>query len=276
MTNNKKVIIIIKYQEVKKMQINKKMILVLLVLAVSFSGLVVINSTYAANLSAEEIMERVDENHYIDSARVESKLIIKDRGREIVKEMETYIESYNQTSNSLSEFLNPEDRGTRYLKLGDEIWMYFRDAEDLVSISGHMMRQGMMGSDFSYEDIMESEQLTDFYKFELKEENTINDIDVYVISATARESAEVSYYQRQIWVDQERFIVLREELYSTGGRLLKQMETEQVKEFDERWYPVEIIMNDKLREDSKTIYKINEIDFDYEIPEGKISLETLQ
>ena len=31
-----------------------------------------------------------------------------------------------------------------------------------MKISGHMLNQGMMGSDFSYQDMLESDKLTDF------------------------------------------------------------------------------------------------------------------
>jgi len=36
------------------------------------------------------------------------------------------------------------------------------------------------------------------------------------------------------------------------------------------------VMNDKLKEDSQTVHKIHEIDFDYEIPADLISLDALQ
>ena len=230
------------------------------------------NSILAEDLTAKEIIQRVDENEYIESARMEAKMIIEDRGREIVKEFHSYL----QGEDSLSEFTNPRDRGTRYLKLGDDLWMYFPDAEDLVSISGHMMREGMMGSDFSYEDTMESQQLAELYNFELEDEETINGREAYVILATAREGEDVSYYERKIWVDQERFVILKGEYFSTSGRLLKEMEVKEVAEFDNnRWYPVDVVMNNRLKEGSRTTMRVIEIDFDYEIPEGKISLETL-
>ncbi|WP_027339829.1 outer membrane lipoprotein-sorting protein [Halonatronum saccharophilum] len=230
------------------------------------------NFVLAEGLTATEIMERVDDNEYIESARMEAKMIIEDRGRKRVNEFYSYL----QGENSLSEFTNPRDRGTRYLKLGNDLWMYFPAAEDLVSISGHMMRDGMMGSDFSYEDSVESQQLSELYHFELKGEEIINGGETYVILATAREGEDVSYYQRKIWVDQERFVMLRGEYFSTSGRLLKEMEVKEVQEFrDGRYFPIEVVMNDKLRQGSRTTMKVTEIDFDYDIPEGKISLETL-
>ena len=240
-------------------------------------ALLMSGTVLAEQLTPEGIMERVDENEHIEAARMESEMIIQDRDREMIKEMIVYIESDNRRSNSLTEFVNPRDRGTKYLKLGDDLWMYFSDAEDLVSISGHMMREGMMGSDFSYEDALESEQLTDLYEFELVGEEKVNDRDAYVLSAVAREGEEVSYYERKLWVDRERFVILREEYFSTGGRLLKVLEVEEVQQFtDGRWFPVKSVMNDKLKEDSQTVHKIHEIDFDYEIPADLITLDALQ
>ncbi len=246
--------------------------LVALVLGLGF------NQTAAAEeLSGEEIMIRVDDNQFMASARTESEMVIIDRDREIKKEMVSYVESDGEVTNALAEFTNPRDRGTRYLLLDDEMWMYFPDAEDLTRISGHMLEQGMMGSDFSYQDALEMEQLTELYEFELEEEDTIDDRPVYVIKATAREGEEVAYHSRRLWVDQERYVVLVEEMYARDGRLLKEMVTEEVEEIQEgRWMPTEMVMEDKLREDTETIYRLTEIELDYDIPEGLLTLDELQ
>ena len=49
--------------------------------------------------------------------------------------------SLTDKQNSLTEFTNPGS-GTKFLKRGDELWMFFPDAEDIVKISGHMLNQG--------------------------------------------------------------------------------------------------------------------------------------
>lgn len=231
----------------------------------------------AEELTGEEIMTRVDDNQFLASARTESEMIIIDRDREIIKEMISYVRSDGEVTEGLAEFTNPRDRGTRYLLLDDELWMYFPDAEDLVRISGHMLEQRMMGSDFSYQDMMESERLTELYEFELESEDTINDRPVYVVKATAREGKDVAYHSRRLWVDQERFVILLEEMYARDGRLLKEMRSEKVEEVKEgRWMPTEMVMEDKLREDTETIYRIKELELDYDIPEGLLTLDELQ
>ena len=92
-------------------------------------------------LTAEEIIKRRDDNEYYDSAMAEAEMVIINRNRRIVKTMT----SYGQGDNGLVIFTNPRDRGTKFLKRGDDLWMFFPDAEDLVKISGHMLNQGIMG-----------------------------------------------------------------------------------------------------------------------------------
>ena len=250
----------------------KKGLLILLTfLAVSFGLL------YADNPTGEEIMERVDKNQFIGSARFESVMVITDRGREIRKHMISYTENDGTVTNALSEFTNPRDRGTKYLLMDDELWMFFPDAEDLVRISGHMLEQNMMGSDFSYQDALESEKLTDLYTFERIGEDTYEGRSVYVVEAFPAPDSSPAYYHRRFLVDLERFVILKDEMYARGGRLLKEMITTRVEEVQEgRWMPMEMVMEDKLKRDSQTRLEIIEIDLDYEIPEGLMSLRSLQ
>lgn len=246
----------------------KKFILIFICLIIMVFSV----STMASTLTAEEIINKRDDNEYIETAIVESEMIIKDARREMTKTMVSFIKD----NDGLTEFTNPRDRGTKFLKRGDDLWMFFPDAEDLVKISGHMLNQGMMGSDFSYQDIMESDKLTDLYDFELIGEEAIDGRMCYVLEGIAKEGEEVSYYRRKSWIDKERFIGLKEELYAQSGRLLKEMIAVLVEEIEGRWYPMETIMEDKLRRNTSTEFILTSIEFDPEIPTGTFTLENMQ
>ncbi len=153
-------------------------------------------------MDAREIIRRVDANEHLNSARGESRMLIINRGRKIEKTVVSLIEK----GQALSEFTNPRDRGTKFLKKDDDLYLFFPDAEDVVRISGHMLNQGMMGSDYSYRDIMESEELTSLYKFELVGEEEVGGRASYIVEGTAMPGADVSYYKRKSWIDRERFI----------------------------------------------------------------------
>ncbi len=222
-------------------------------------------------ITVEEIINKRDKNEYIKTAIVESEMIITNGSRTINKTMTSYVDG----DNVLTEFTNPNDRGTKFLKRKDELWMFFPEAEDLVKLSGHMLKQGMMGSDFSYQDMMESDKLTDLYNFELIGEEEMNGRQCYVLEGIAVEGKEVSYYKRKSWVDKKRFVGLREELYTESGRLLKEMTVEEVNVIDGRWYPVKTEMINKLRTDTKTEFIVHSIEFNPNIPSNTYTLDNL-
>src|SRR5690625_4444688 len=91
---------------------------------------------WGQDLSADEIIQRVDENAYVETGYFESRMTIRTGRRVLVKEMQSWSDG---KGNGLVTFTNAADWGTKYLKLDDELWMYFPDADDLVKISGHML-----------------------------------------------------------------------------------------------------------------------------------------
>lgn len=230
------------------------------------------NAQNEVELSADEIINKRDDNEYIITAYLEAQMIIKSGGREQIKEMRVW----QDQTNALAEFTNPRDRGTKFLKRGDDLWMFFPEAEDLVKISGHMLEQGMMGSDFSYQDMLESDKLTDLYDFELLAVEDYQGRPAYKLEGVKVPGKEVSYYRRVVWIDKERFVGLKEELYTESGRLLKELTLIEMAEIDDRWYPVHSIMENKLRQNTSTEFILKEIVFDAELPEGIFTLQRLR
>jgi len=247
----------------------KGFLLVGIIMSILFSSLII---TTAAEMTAEEIINKRDDNEYFDSVRIEAEMIINSGGRKIIKTMV----ALSDKKNSLVEFTNPQDRDTKFLKREDDLWMFFPDAEEIIKISGHMLNQGMMGSDFSYQDIMESDKLTDLYDFEIIAEEEIDGRLCYVLEGVAREGVKVSYYRRVSWIDKERFIGLKEELYTQSGKLLKETKLNEVQEIEGRWIPIDSVMENKLRKDTYTGFKIVQIDFNPEIPEETFTLQNLR
>lgn len=234
--------------------------------------LVMVFSSITMAITVEEIINRRDDNEYIMTARIESEMVIINGNRKMTKSMISLIDR----KNALTEFTNPRDRGTKFLKREDDLWMFFPDAEDIVKISGHMLEQGMMGSDFSYQDMMESDKLTELYDFEIIGEEELDGRLCYVLEGIAKEGAEVSYYRRKAWIDKERFVGLKEELYAQSGRLLKVMEVKKVEKIDGRWIAVESVMENKLRKNTRTEFRLISIEFNPEIPADTFTLENLQ
>lgn len=234
--------------------------------------MIMLVSSLAFAITPEEIINRRDDNEHYTSAKIEADMIVINGNRKMTKT----IISISDDENSLSEFTNPRDRGTKFLKRDDELYMFFPDAEDIVHISGHMLNQSMMGSDFSYKDMMESDKLTDLYDFKLLGEEELDGRLCYLLEGIKKEGKEdVQYYHRKMWIDKERFIGLQEELYAQSGRLLKVSKVTKVEKVDDRWFSMEAVMENKLRKNTSTRFVIKSIEFNPELADGTFTLENL-
>lgn len=240
------------------------------VILISYLLTIFLSSNVLA-INAVEIMQRVDDFQYADSLKMEAEMLIVNGNRQMKKEMVIY----GQKTSALVEFTNPRDRGTKFLKIADDLWMFFPDAEEVVKISGHMLEQGLMGSDFSYQDAMESEKLSDLYDFTIVREENFAGRLCYLIEAVMKEGVQVSYYRRLSWVDAERFVILKEELYARSGRLLKVFEAKKVDIVDDRWYITRSLMENKLKKNTRTEMQIIDIQLDVQFDQSIFSLQNL-
>ena len=231
------------------------------------------NRSPGQELTAEAILARIDDNMVYESAYSKVDMIITIGKRVIKKELVSYAEGIEK---SFIEFLSPaRDRGTKMLKVGKVLKIYFPSAERVMRLSGHMLKQSMMGSDFSYEDMMETaEELEKKYQVKLLGEELFNDIPCYVLELESRDERK-TYFFRKIWVDKEKFIGLKAEFSAKSGKLLKTMTAGNIQSFQNRYYPTRVIMEDKLRKNSKTEMVVKNIQFDAPIPEGTFTERNL-
>lgn len=212
---------------------------------------------------AIKILEKVDENMISKSRISTSKMVISGRRKSRTVVSKTYSEGDDR---SFTEYLAPaREEGTKMLKLADRLWIYSPSTDRTVQLSGHMLRQSVMGSDLSYEDMMEDREMTDMYNAKVIGEEIIDDRKTWVLELNAK-VADVSYHKRKIWVDQERYVPLREELFAKSGQLLKKTSLSDIAQVDGRWYPKKMNYKDMLKSGNGTDFSIEEVEFDAAIP----------
>jgi outer membrane lipoprotein-sorting protein len=222
--------------------------------------------------TASEIIRKMEQNTDFKTAYYEARMEITQRERVNTKTMRAWVEGNNR---ALVEFTNKRDLGTRILKIEDDLWLFSPTAEEEVRLSGEMLNQGMMGSDFSYQDALESAQLMELYEGHVIGTETLNNRQCFVLELVAREGVKVNYYRRKIWVDAERYLALREELYAPSGKLLKQSSTENIEKIGDRYYPMLIVMEDMTRKGSSTRLVIESIVFNQAIPADTFTRQRL-
>ncbi len=212
----------------------------------------------AFSQTAEELMAKIDANRTYASIKYSARMVIRTGKITNVKTMKAWSDG---TDKAFIEFTNPEDRGVRMLKLGKDLWMYFPKEQDTVKISGHLLKEGMMGSDVSYEDALESDSVASMYSASITGKEDLEGRSVYVLELKAT-NPKAKYDRRVLRVDTERYIVLMEEMYARSGKLLKTTKVLEAKQTGKRWFPVSVEISDKLRRDSSTTFAIEDFTLD--------------
>ncbi len=222
-------------------------------------------------LSGLDIMKRVDQNMTISTIAYVGTMEIDLGARVLVKELRVVAQGEGR---SFVEFTNPEDRGVRYLKVDKDLWMYFPAEQETIKISGHLLKEGLMGSDVSYEDALESGAIADKYDIRVLESETLDGRPCYVLDLKAR-VREVNYERQMLWVDAERFVTLKTELYAKSGKLLKESRALAVQAFGSRWFITKLRMEDKLKKGGGTLFTMRELQFGVSLPADMFSLQRL-
>ncbi len=224
--------------------------------------------------SGEEILLRMDRNRDYSSIAYRGTMEIHIDEKVRTKKMHARAIAGPERK-AVVEFINPEDNGTKYLMLDDNLWIYFPDEADVVKISGHLLKEGMMGSDVSYEDALESDKLTDKYSVAVDGEEQLDGRCHYVLTLDAV-VRNVPYFKRKIWVDAETYVATKEEMYAKSGRLLKVSRVLETKPFDGRVVPVRTEMESALRRNSKTVFTMENVRFDHEIDKSMFTMRYLR
>ena len=244
--------------------------------AAAFAGacLLVLVTGSHAQLTPTQILERVDANMTMSTARVNAQMTITYRDGDV---RNLVYEAWAQgTDESFLEFTSPaRDAGSRFLRIKDAMWIFLPRVGKSVRIQGHMLRQGLMGSDFSYGDASENPSMEHDYDAVIEREESLDGRPTYVLFLTGKRRG-LSYPQRRIWVDAERWVPLKEERFARSGKLLKTAVLSDVRRIEGRWYPFQMDLDNALQADTRTSLRFLELEFDIDIPEQVFSLRSLE
>jgi len=226
----------------------------------------------SAEPSAKEILEHVDANEIYKSITYEGEMIIEYQGKRFVKK---FTAAGRENRDSFIEFTNSEDRGTKYLKKEGRLYVYSPDTEQVMLISGHMLKESMMGSDMSYEDTIENEKLSVRYTPVVAKSEVLNDRDTWVLDLTAVKKTE-SYPKQRLWIAKDNFDVLKNEQFALSGAKLKEYTLIRAERIGGRSFPVEIEVKDMLRKGSRTLFVMSKVVLDAPVSDSIFTMRNLE
>ena len=222
--------------------------------------------------SAAEILARVDSNEIYTSIIYEGEMTIEYQGRRYIKNFTAWA---RENKDSFIEFTNREDRGTKYLKKEGRLYVYSPDTEQVMLISGHLLKESMMGSDLSYEDTIENATLSKRYVPVISGSEEVNGRKVWILDLTAISKTE-SYPKQRLFVAKDNFDLVRSELYALSGAKLKEFNLLRSEKIGGRSFPMESEMRDLLRKGSRTVFKMSAVQIDAKIDDSVFNTRNLK
>jgi outer membrane lipoprotein-sorting protein len=223
--------------------------------------------------SAADLLAAIDENLTFDTRYTKATMTVETPRRTRSYTLETWGRGVDEAATSF--LAPPREAGTRMLKKGGEIWIWMPSIEKVQKLSGHMLRQGMMGSDISYEDMLEFTDWLSVYDATVTGQVPCGNSTCWAMELTAKTES-ISYPRRVIQVHLEKKIPVRQEPYALSGTLLKVWTMEDLKQFGTRWYPMTMRIEDKLQPGSRTTLSFEDLRFTVELEEEIFSRRWLE
>jgi outer membrane lipoprotein-sorting protein len=222
-------------------------------------------------LTGEEVIQKMDEMATFETSVSTGSIKTTDR---FGTKISTFKAWARGASDSLIEFTSTAERGQKILRTQSSLYLFYPDAEELIRLQGAALRQSVLGSDLSYEDMTEEKNTLDSYTVVLEGSEIVNGHDCHVLTLTAKKRT-VAYPVQKIWVDKQTYLVWKAEYSTAQKRLLKVMEVLSTVEVAGRTLPSETKIEDKMKRDSATWMTLDSLEVNVPLAANLFSLENL-
>ncbi|WP_320823270.1 outer membrane lipoprotein-sorting protein [Reinekea sp.] len=237
----------------------------------------VLSSFSFSEPSAREIMVQVDTRDTGDSSQgLSTMTLINKKGRERIRQIESYTINQPDVDRSVSYFLSPADvKGTGYLSYDytddtqeDDSWLYLPALKKVKRIAAGDKSGSFMGSDFSYSDL--NGVNIDWYNYEiLSASETVDGVDTWKIESTAKPEfstqveEETGYSESHLWIRKDNFVQVQAQIWVTKGKRVKYFSAKDIEQIDGIWTPnkLQMITTRNGKREHSTVLEINSIQY---------------
>jgi outer membrane lipoprotein-sorting protein len=168
------------------------------------------------------------------------------------------------------------DRGTTFLKRGNEVWNWVPSVERVIKIPPSMMSQSWMGSDFTNDDLVKESSLVNDYTHALAGDTTLAGRACWKIRLIPKPEAAVVWGQVLMWITREDDLELRREYYDEDGALVDEMEMSAIRMIGGRLLPTVMEMLPRDKPGTKTVLTYHAATFDQPISDSFFSEQNMK
>lgn len=231
-------------------------------------------SSRAADPEADRILQRSLERYNASSVYTEIHM-------EVIRpswENEIQFRAWTLTDDyALVQVTQPaRDRGQAFLKRGQDLWHWIPTVEKTVRMSGALLSQSWMGSDFSLNDVILTGTLSGDYTAEMAGEESLRGNDCHVLSLVPHEEAPVVWDKVLAWISKSQSDLLRAEFYDRHGQLVQTMEAFDFRSWEGRRMPGRLTMTPEAKPGHQTVIRIVDYDSNLALDEAFFSLQRMR
>ncbi len=205
--------------------------------------------------TVESIVRKLEANQVFDTSTLEARLSVTNRFGVTGNAFRAWARKGGDT---LIEITNGPDRGQKVLRQGANVYLYFPEAEDVVWLKGSALKDSMMGSDFSYEDLTKDGSILGRFDATLEGKEVFDGADCYRVRLVAKTRNE-TYAREDLLVDARDFVTRKALLYSASGKPIRELVAKDVRTVSGKKVPFVTTMRDLLKKDSVTEMTIEAI-----------------
>lgn len=239
--------------------------------AISLALLLAVPLSAQSADDAQTIVRKTETNQVFDTAIIEAKLTVTGKFGKTDNEFTSWSRRGGDT---LVEISSGPDRGQKVLRQGPNIYLYYPDADEVIWLKGSALKNSVMGSDFSYEDLTNDKTLLDRYSAALGGTEDVEGTQCWRITLTAKTRSE-TYAKQEIWVDKERYVTLRAIMYSASGKAMRDMVSTDVRNVSGKYLAFTTTMRDLLKKNSTTVMEIARAEINIPIADTYFNREQL-
>ncbi len=243
-------------------------------------------------LTAKEVMEKVDKLDDGETSTSEMTMILIDRkGNQRVRQMRGFRKDYGEDKKSMNFFLTPADvRNVAFLSYDwhdedkeDDSWLYLPAIGKPKRISAGNKKDSFMGSDFTYAD-MNDQELNDWdYKFR-NESEMVDGKECWVIEGVPKKAKmnkvidETGYLKVVSWIRKDAFYIVKGIMYVKKGKKIKYFTVSGLDKVQGIWTAKKLTMvtTKRQQKEHSTVLLFNKIVYNKGVEDDMFTVQRME
>lgn len=165
----------------------------------------------------------------------------------------------------------PRDSGQAFLMNGDDLWVYNPRLGRSLRLPPSGRSNAFLGSDVNYNDIAGRDLEKDYTPAV-----TQAGADALTLELTPNPGAPTPYGRVLIEVEQESLAPRQVDYYDQRDQVVKRLTFFDYLAVGARRVPLEMVVEDRVREGYRTIVRLSDVQFDVSVPESCFTLQALE